>query len=115
MTKQFIPNLVAKAATQKFREQVSETEMKSVKFILVLTEKEFNLFKFDELVKSYHLVPVTPVKLADAKEVMLEYMRYCLDLKEEERRNLADALWPLLKDTPEWTPKSLLRYVPAGK
>ena len=115
MTEQFIPNLVAKAATQKFREQVSETEMRSVKFILVLTEKEFNRFKFDELVKSYHLVPVTPVKLADAKEVMLEYMRYCLDLKDEERKNLADALWPLLKDTQEWTPKSLLKFVPAGK
>ena len=111
MTDRFIPNLVVPAALQKFREKISAKEMRSVKFVLVLTEKEFELFKFGDLVKNYHLVPVTPVKSADAKEVMLEYMRYCLDLKEEERRNLADALWPLLKDTPEWTPKSLLRYV----
>jgi CHAT domain-containing protein len=108
-----IPNLVVPAATQKFREQVSAIEMRSVKFVLILTEKEFNTFKFDDLVKSYHLVPVTPVKLCDVKDVALEYMRYLNpDFTEEGRRQFVDALGPYFNRKQEWTPKGVVSLIP---
>ena len=113
MIELLIPKLVKEAAQQRFREQISSTKMRVVKFVLVLTETEFRDFKVAEQVSSSYMVPLTPFNVDDAKEMILEYLRYFRpNWLEEKRKKYVDGLEEFLKEEPEWTPKGLMDLLP---
>ena len=105
-----IPQLIEPSAKHKFREVVSAKESRSVKFILVLSDTEFQKFKIGDLVSSYYEIPLVLFNPDNAEDIMLEFMRYrWSNWPEEEQKDLVRNLLKLVRALqPEWTPKGLV-------
>ena len=113
MTELLIPNLAVEAAKRSFREQISPTKIRVVKFVFVLTDKEFEDFKVAEQISKSFVVPLMPFNIDDAKEMILEYLRYKRpNSSEEKRKKHVEALEDYLLEKTEWTAKALIDLLP---
>jgi hypothetical protein len=82
MVKYLIPNLLVFAAKKELRDKISDNEVRAVKFILVLTEGEYEDFKIKELIGGNYDVELTNIEPKHYEDAAKEYLYRIRDSKK---------------------------------
>ncbi len=103
MKKELIPGLIRPAAEGKLKLNVGEGQTRSVKLIVVLSEKEIQDFEIKTLVGGFYPVPVTYLSKETFSEVVSEYLHKInkiknLNLAESSIEGLASIASNLISD-----------------
>jgi hypothetical protein len=108
MSDSLIPHLIEYAARRQLREEVSATEVRSVKLVVILTETEARDFAIGKLVSSYLDVSL---KLFDPKtfvQIVAEYVRRKKPgWPEATQQRLVNGLEPMIEEHVAWSPRDL--------
>jgi hypothetical protein len=108
-----VRHLVEPAAKQKFREELSATQRRTVKFVVVLTDREYQDFNIKKSVSDSQVVSLEAFNYEGAKEMMLDYLRYRKpSFSATDRNKYVEGLDVFLKEQAAWTPKEMMDLLP---
>lgn len=93
MVKYLIPNLIAFAARKELRDKISDREVRAVKFILVLTEEEYEDFKINELIGNDYDIKLGNIEPNHYEDVAKEYL---YRMRDSKKINISDVDFQLM-------------------
>lgn len=94
MVEHLIPKLLDRAAKKKLRDQISEQEVRVVKFIIVLTEDEYKDFEIERLLGAGHNVELGKIDPKHYEEVAKEYLSR---IRDSKKINISEEAFQLMK------------------